>query len=269
MISPLEEFIHDSTGISQFHPTKDQTVYRDFRFYEAPSLGISPGRIAAIVRLGERLIGADKFGHFFTEGYIYFERAYLDGEGIEAAFDYGERTERTYYGALLTGVYSYADLTANFDGMRFWVHLLDNNADPLDGYTGHHPYVVCRNDRWVRVRNFDWMDYANPAWDETINCNAFRNPELAARVDQAIGELEWQSHRHLNCPLSRDAFPSLRRQYGKYFPRLINPGGHTVMPEANPRAHATPAFSILSTLANWLHLHPGQAPAPPGNKRPG
>ena len=50
-------------------------------------------------------------------------------------------------GAYGTGVMSYGDLAANFNGMRFWNHILGKRKDILNQDLG--PYVKCKDRKWV------------------------------------------------------------------------------------------------------------------------
>ncbi len=241
LVGTLEEFANDSTSISQRKLSRRESIYHAFGIFETPSMGGDQGHLAAVVSIGGTLVGADKLGHFFSQGYSYFDKAYLSDGGLEAALDYGDLAERTYYGALLTGVYSYADLTANFEGMRFWIHLLREHPDPL-GDDGRGPYVRCERERWVRKRVFDWRDYVSAAWDEGINCSLFRNEGLQAKVLAAIADLERRYGERLTCPISRDAGPALHARYGAYFRRLVNLDGQGVLGPLFPLT----GFSIFS-----------------------
>lgn len=71
--------------------------------------------------------GIDKLEHLFQQGHQYFERvddAMKEGrsreEAVKKAIEWGKRTERTYYGILTSGVYSNADLHANYVGLKFY-----------------------------------------------------------------------------------------------------------------------------------------------------
>lgn len=71
--------------------------------------------------------GTDKIAHFFQQGYDYYkiyQRTLADGltpeESTKKAIRWGQMTERTYYGTLVSGVYSNADLCANLVGLKFY-----------------------------------------------------------------------------------------------------------------------------------------------------
>jgi hypothetical protein len=91
--------------------------------------------LSPTVRLYAVEFGTDKIDHMFQQGYKYY-RVYKDalrsgntaGEAQKQAVKWGQMTERTYYGLLVSGVYSNADLAANFAGLRFYEGL----SQPLD-----------------------------------------------------------------------------------------------------------------------------------------
>jgi hypothetical protein len=82
------------------------------------------------VHLFEYYLGTDKIDHFFQQGHAYFERVMrkeatgIDAtEAVAAAVAHGVRQEHKYFGTLASGVYSNADLAANFAGMKFYLNL--------------------------------------------------------------------------------------------------------------------------------------------------
>jgi hypothetical protein len=208
-------------------PFRD-SIYRDLAFFDAISVHLKD--LSAVMRLGDDRVGVDKIGHFFVEGWKYFEIAYLDGEGVEAALDWGERAERTYFGLYTTGIYSYADLTANFEGMRFWLRLLDPERDPLGrGGWFDRPTVTCgrrfwtREPRWRIRRKVHLARYVNGAWDEEVNCCRYRNREIEAMIAARIAEREAADARSYACPIRPDACVEARERYGPYADRLLHP----------------------------------------------
>jgi hypothetical protein len=88
----------------------------------------------------------DKIGHFFAEGWTCFERTREEDESLEHAMDWGSRQEAGKFGYSTTGVYSFADLVADFNGWRFWTEVLRTQDDPLKGVIANlfgRPYVAC------------------------------------------------------------------------------------------------------------------------------
>lgn len=110
------------------------------------------------------MIGVDKLGHFMAEGYGYYQRAIEPGgSNWMLPSNGGISTENTYFGLHVSGVKSFADLSANFSGYQFWASILD----------GQNPYYGCNHGEFVKLRQFDWADYVTDAWDEGINCSQF------------------------------------------------------------------------------------------------
>jgi hypothetical protein len=71
--------------------------------------------------------GTDKITHYFQQGYTYYKtynRALAEGatgqEARRKAVRWGQKTEDTFYGTWITGVYSNGDLFANYVGMKFY-----------------------------------------------------------------------------------------------------------------------------------------------------
>ncbi len=105
-------------------PDRYKVNYSESIFVLNPSdyLTLSP-----TVRLYGAEFGIDKLEHLFQQGHKYFrieQDAVADGESsseaTKKAIRWGQRTERTYYGLLTSGVYSNADLFANYIGMKFY-----------------------------------------------------------------------------------------------------------------------------------------------------
>jgi hypothetical protein len=83
--------------------------------------------ISSTVNLFNIQCGTDKIAHFFQQGYDYYKiykRALAEkstsAEAVEKAVRFGQKTERTYFGTLVSGVYSNADLYSNYAGMKFY-----------------------------------------------------------------------------------------------------------------------------------------------------
>ncbi len=105
-------------------PASYQVSYADSIYYFKPSnqLTLSP-----TIRMFDIEFGTDKIEHLLQQGWSYYEirRAELakgktNADADKKAIEWGKLSERTYYGLLSSGVYSNADLVANFVGMRFY-----------------------------------------------------------------------------------------------------------------------------------------------------
>jgi hypothetical protein len=119
------------------------------------------------IRVNEQLIGSDKIGHFISQGRKYYKRYLESGSEAEAA-EHSAFTERAIFGQMSNGIYSNADLVANYEGHRFFRSLFE------DGITPGKPSILrWENSGWVVQRDFDWADHVNEYWDEALNVNHF------------------------------------------------------------------------------------------------
>lgn len=172
---------------------------------------LNPGNyhtISETVRLFASEFGIDKLEHFFQQGYKYYQlekEARVNGksapDAARAAIKWGQRTERTYYGLAASGVYSNADLYANYAGMRFYQGLVTpleidgrKRSATLSLDSGVWSYDVSSL-REHLIKPF-MTDHMNEAW----NPSAFRFT-LVRSVRRAI--------KKFACPDWRTAFPDL------------------------------------------------------------
>lgn len=138
--------------------------------------------ISPTVRLYGGELGIDKLEHFFQQGYQYYEierKALVKGstpeEAVKKAVDWGMKTERTYYGLWTSGVYSYADLYANYAGMRFYHGLTKATSV---GKTMLAPVAILENGYWKingeRSRDQLLKPFISDHMNEALNPSAFR-----------------------------------------------------------------------------------------------
>ncbi len=179
-----------------------------------PFCGVKlPLTVAPLVKVGDVLVGADKFSHFFNEGWNYFKISELNKKGVKAALMAGERDERGFWGVMTTGVYSYADLVANYQGLRFWRNLV----------RGEFPIVKCVNENWKVVRKFDWLEYLDQGFDEGYNCSSFRSVAMEEAFKKRVLQLEKETGREMSCPISIKKCSGLTKKYGAYASMLLHP----------------------------------------------
>lgn len=152
-------------------------------------------------------IGSDKFEHMFGQGYFYYNDYYNNEEPLEMVLIKGISRERLQLGGNLfaTGVYSYSDLVANFNGMRFWNAILQKHEDILGKNLG--PYVACENNLWVQKNQIDFRDYVDAAFDEGMHCSALATQGGFQGVVKSLSEL------NLSCPLDPRQVESIKTKY--------------------------------------------------------
>ena len=108
-------------------PDRYKTNFRRSIFFIFPPNYLT---ISKTVNIYGSQFGTDKIAHFFQQGYAYYKKYYsatatglTPDEAAKKAVRWGQMTERTFYGTLVSGVYSNADLCANYTGMRFYQNL--------------------------------------------------------------------------------------------------------------------------------------------------
>ena len=82
--------------------------------------------ISSTIKAYGHEFGTDKIAHFFQQGHDYYkiyrkelQKDRSEKAAIQKAVKWGKLTEATYFGNLVSGVYSNGDLAANYAGMKF------------------------------------------------------------------------------------------------------------------------------------------------------
>jgi len=219
-------------GVHPLYTPKRQSIYRDVTTMEALGLNkVVSGAgevLSPVLRLGNVVVGLDKLEHFFAWGYQYFKIYQWEKRPIGDALALGERTEQGYLGASTTGVYSYADLAANFQGHRFWNHILGYERDIFGSRHQRGPFVTCRQNRWQVNARVKLDHYVDEAWSESVNCPAFRTRTILQKVTGRAREMGF------DCRGNSAELKQLARRYGWLGNHLINlRGWYSLDGEAN------------------------------------
>ncbi|HAZ13121.1 MAG: hypothetical protein A2X86_10025 [Bdellovibrionales bacterium GWA2_49_15] len=217
---PVEAYVNANLDgdIPAIRYPRSQSIYREVKFLEAPVLVIFKSAVGAIVQIdtpeGKVVVGADKFGHFFTEGLVYYKRAFEKKRGVQKVLDWGVRTEKGKFGLLTTATYSNADLVANYNGMTFWANLIEKK------FQAPGPYFACDRGEWKKLKEFDWRNYVDAGFDEGINCNRYTE-RVGKKVKKALAQLEAQSGQSFTCPVASGRLALLKTKYGDSAPYLL------------------------------------------------
>lgn len=198
-----------------------ESIYNNFSLQEGFIL-VSTGRKGGKLSLGQEIrvgsydIGIDKIEHLFQLGYSYFEAYRFKNKDIFTVLKDGELFERLVYGGnvLETGVFSYADLAANFNGLRFWNDLLKMKADPLGRELT--AAVSCQDKKWVLNRQVTLSDYIDDSWNETINCSIYLSASARKKVINSLRSM------NMTCPTNHQKFSSMVQKYVKINSQVIN-----------------------------------------------
>ena len=133
----------------QAAPARYKTGYFESIYVAAPANYVT---ISPTINMYGTEFGTDKLEHFFQQGYSYYtirhEALSMGAEeaaAVQKAVEWGQKTERTYYGLLVSGVYSNADLYANYTGMRFYEGL---TGTVTVGETTRPPIIAQQDGTW-------------------------------------------------------------------------------------------------------------------------
>lgn len=189
----------------------------------------SPAALSPLIKIGEQIIGTDKLEHLFGRGFAYFTDYYLKEKSLTKTLKSGIFDEKIIYGGnvLTTGVFSYADLTANFNGMRFWNHVLLKREDIMGKEFNLGPYVICENKKFVFNKAINFTNYYDAAYDEGINCSKFANKLGLRKFKQSLEKLNLDDPKHTyKCPMDQVLLTKMTKKYGQFSKFIINNEGN-------------------------------------------
>jgi len=228
----LDKQLRELLADRSYSLSLNDSIYRDISYLEGFSLNLK--ELSDVVNIDGNLVGLDKIGHMFSEGWQYFELTEEDGETLVKAMTWGKEQEAGKYGYVTTGIFSFSDLVANFHGWRFWNSIRGKKDDPLIGFWGNllaRSYVSCdiqvinsvRYRKIVRAwelnKRFDLADYVDGMWDEGNNCNSYADSSIEEKVNTRIHEVD----PHFTCPAVPQVCEKARRRYGSYAKYLVHP----------------------------------------------
>ncbi len=189
------------------HPSSYKADYSESIFVAAP---LDYATISPTVRLYGTEFGTDKLEHFFQQGYQYYhilrkaEKAgAATGKALKKAIAWGQRTERTYFGLLVSGVYSNADLYANYAGMRFYEGL----TKPLLISDKSRPASVTLDKGYWKINDDSLRrdliaPFLTDHMNEALNASAF-----AFHIYPSVRRIVKRSA----CPAWRERYPDLTK----------------------------------------------------------
>lgn len=164
---PIEDWIQGNLGKEHMFPVGPgyikSSIYMHPHYFYLHRMPVAPN-----VRIGEFYLGTDKISHFSSTGRRYLVR-YLKlikkglshEEAVKSIIRFGLDQEATILGSWSSGVFSYADMEANYQGFLFFKKMCMNESDNY----------LAQDERgtWSLVTRPDMRDYANAYWDETFN----------------------------------------------------------------------------------------------------
>ena len=169
----------------------------------------SPLALAPLIKVGDVVVGTDKLEHLFGMGFQYFDRHYLRGHDLKRVLKRGIFFEKTILGGniLATGVFAYADLAANFNGMRFWNHMLQKRDDVLGKEHNIGPYLKCSEGKFEQIKEIDFSIYLDLGSDESVNCSKFASKKGLEKYNEYLASV------NMTCPRRPSFLEDLRMKY--------------------------------------------------------
>jgi hypothetical protein len=164
-VDKIERWAMESDQVERLQPSRYDSIYTGHPIWAtrvAKLFGVGP-----TIKLNGVLIGSDKLGHFLSQGRKFYKR-YLRYLDEARAAEHSAYTERAIFGQMTTGVYSNADLVANYEGYVFYRSLFEDDVIP-----GKPAILAWDSGRWIIQRDFTWADHVNEYWDEALNINHF------------------------------------------------------------------------------------------------
>lgn len=129
--------------------------------------------LAPTIHMYDYYFGTDKLGHFFMMGHTYYKLYnYLLAKGKStqqahaAIVTYGQALEQTYLGTLINGVYSNADLSANYAGWKFYMNLAHSVKI---GKQTSPPILVFNGNKWEFSKHVNKNTLLKPYLSENLN----------------------------------------------------------------------------------------------------
>ena len=241
MLSMIESDMYHSENVDRYPPLKKsakgvikESIYRDVGIFKLKVFGVN-------LMMNDVYFGVDKLGHFITVGRDYYKtyRKYRRrGKSIKysqiKAIKRGIFSERTYYGYLVSGVFSYADLEANFQGLEFMRTMCE----------GKKPLLV-KNDKeeWSLSRKIDITKYVNPKWDESFYTSTYRKKRFR-QIKPYLAEY-----------CEKRSLPSVMNRFNSYYLRDKDSVSSLHLDKlVSKRKLKAPAFQNLSFVCATIGL---------------
>lgn len=187
-------------------PARYKTSFTDSIFVLKP---VNYTTMSPTVKIDGVEFGTDKLDHFFQQGYQYYKmykkriaNGTTSDEAVRKAISWGRRTERTYFGYWVSGVYSNADLYANYAGLKFYLSL----TKPIQIGDKTRPALLTLVDgKWqitdgVNLRDSLLKPFITEHMNEALNASGF-NSIVYPVVKRVV--------RKQACATWRAAFPNL------------------------------------------------------------
>jgi len=238
LIDDLERMLY-SQEVRDMYPGL-VTAYKPFScIYDHSSFILDPRQVfklwrSSTIRIGDIYLGTDKIGHFLCKGYINYDlftrelAKHGDRErAMRAAINLGTSdnffySEKRMVGYFSSGVFSNADLTADYAGLLFYL----NVTEPIELHGQTRPAMLERDENGLwRIAPHVTPDqgvltpFISHHMDEVLNPN-LHEPMMRNAIRQAVQEracrlLEWYADE-LGNRRNRAWFENMMRHHSTF-----------------------------------------------------
>jgi hypothetical protein len=187
VMKSLEAEVHDKNpevaggkSVSSYFSPCDSSIYSRLPWCPGPRfLNRMYMLRCGTVKVHDCYIGIDKVSHFTGMGawyYNYYRSARLAGQTQEEAIataravgQYGPISEHWFVGGITCGIYSNADMAANYLGLKYYVNI----AEPVVLRGEWHGPMVARHGPYWKIQSHVGPEYfalfVSPHFDEVLN----------------------------------------------------------------------------------------------------
>jgi hypothetical protein len=213
-ISRVSEWTSSSNQVARYPDELARYEYaRQSIYRHSNSLVNAMVDLAKTINVDGYYFGTDKIGHIFYMGRHYYheylkaiDKKWSHLQAVRFAIDKGIGSEQNFLGYAVGGVFSYADLEANYQGLLL----------ALDFCQGSQPYLTQTEDKkFVFNQKLNIRKYVNADFDETFNPNYY-GPNKIKSVRTMISAHycdEYQGHQVI------ERFRSYRSRYQESYSR--------------------------------------------------
>jgi hypothetical protein len=174
----LLDFVSDPANVDAYPAQTTSDILELSIYREVPPQFVI--RVLPTIRIGDVYLGVDKLAHLIGIGRRYYVR-YLyetrigvpETEATENAIRWGILTENSVLGRFITGIFSCADLEANYQGLMFARQFCE----------GDDPYLEFDGRAWRLAREVDIRQFVTPAFDESFYPPLYHEDVLRAVLD--------------------------------------------------------------------------------------
>lgn len=117
--------------------------------------------------------GTDKVGHFFQQGRGYYKNYMWHlahgksaAQAKAAIVSRGQNQENGLYGTMINGIFSNADLSANYAGWKFYMNLTHTLKI---GEKNYPPILVLKGDKWEFAPDINKDNLLKPYVNDNLN----------------------------------------------------------------------------------------------------